>query len=81
MSKVKALTPESEKPSLRMPSTNAPSSAPITVPDPPVSSVPPITAEAMAANMISDAAGERIDRADAEGIDDAGEARRACCTG
>ena len=52
----------------------APKSAPMTVPSPPVSSVPPITAEAMAANMISVPPDKRIDRADAEGVENAGEA-------
>ncbi len=53
MSNVYALTPSSVKPSFSMPRTIAPNSAPMTVPSPPVSSVPPITAEAMAENMIS----------------------------
>src|ERR671918_282761 len=44
-SNVKALTPWSVKPSRRMPSTQAPMKAPSTVPLPPASSVPPITAE------------------------------------
>ena len=53
MLKVYALTPESVKPSFKMPSTAAPRNAPMIVPEPPVSSVPPMTEDAMAMNMIS----------------------------
>ena len=51
-SNVKALMPWSVKPSRRMPSTHAPMNAPITVPLPPASSVPPMTAAEIAWNMI-----------------------------
>ena len=43
-SNVNALTPWSVKPSLRMPSTQAPMNAPTTVPLPPDKAVPPMTA-------------------------------------
>ena len=47
-SNVKALIPWSVKPRLRMARTRTPSAAPITVPEPPNSEVPPITAAATA---------------------------------
>ena len=50
MLNVKALTPSMMNPSRRIARTSAPRNAPITVPDPPVSSVPPMTAAATASN-------------------------------
>ena len=73
-SNVNALTPWSVKPSRRMPSTHAPMNAPMTVPLPPASSVPPMTAAEIAANMMFGAAGERVGRRDPDRLDDPGEA-------
>ena len=73
MSKAKALIPCRVNPSCSTPSMMPPTSPPTIVPAPPAIAVPPMTPEATPRNMIVAAARQRIGRADAERLQQAGE--------
>ena len=73
MLNVYALMPLMFRPSRSTPRTRAPRNAPTTVPEPPASAVPPMTAAAMQRNVRLRASRQWVERLDPDPLADAGE--------